>query len=201
MESNKYKVKHCIQTCSACPSQWDIYTDEGEYIYARYRWGRLTVTLNPWREDSKELCRKDIGDDLDGNLLECIKMPSTPEDVYTALGNYNCEDVVCFIEKVGFGMPGQSSKATATFARHCGQLEMALLAKGISTVEVTPAKWQKHFNLQGKKGESKTSHKNRIKNWSQMRFANAKLGNKPFKVTLWAADALAIASYGFENRK
>lgn len=53
-------------TCSACPSQWDIYTDDGEYIYARYRWGRLTLTLNPWRENTEELYRKDIGDDLDG---------------------------------------------------------------------------------------------------------------------------------------
>ena len=130
--------------------------------------------------------------DSDGSLLECQKMPSTPQDILSALGNWNTDDVVCFIEKVGFGMPGQSSKAT--FARHCGQLEMALLAKGISTVEVTPAKWQKYFNLSGKKGESKTSHKNRIKAWSQQRFPKQ-------KVTLWAADALAIASYGFEMRK
>lgn len=133
--------------------------------------------------------------DSDGNLLECQKMPPTPQDILTALGSYNPGNVVCFIEKVGFGMPGQSSKATATFARHCGQLEMALLAKGISTVEVTPAKWQKHFNLQGKKGESKTSHKNRIKAWAQQRFPQQK------KITLAVSDALAIASYGYEQRK
>lgn len=138
--------------------------------------------------------------DSDGSLLECMKMPSTPEDVYTALGNYNCEDVVCFMEKVG-GIPGQGAAASFVFGKGYGELTMALLARGISTTLVTPAKWQKYFNLQGKKGEIKTSHKNRIKNWSQMRFANVKLGNKPFKVTLWAADALAIASYGYENRR
>lgn len=66
MTTKKYKVKHCKMTCSACPSQWNIYTDEGEYIYARYRWGRLTITLNPWREGSKELYCEDIGDGLDG---------------------------------------------------------------------------------------------------------------------------------------
>ena len=132
--------------------------------------------------------------DSDGNLLECQKMPPTPQDILTALGSYNPENVVCFIEKVGFGMPGQSSKATATFARHCDQLEMALLAKGISTVEVTPAKWQKHFNLSGKKGESKTSHKNRIKAWAQQRFPQQK------KITLAVSDAIAIAVYGYENR-
>lgn len=97
------------------------------------------------------------------------------------------------MEAVGYGMPGQSSKATATFARHNGHLEMALLACGIPTIMVTPTKWQKHFNLGSKKGESKTSHKNRIKAFAQTRFPKQ-------KVTLWAADALAIASYGFEMR-
>lgn len=132
--------------------------------------------------------------DADGRLLECQKMPPTPQDIFTALGNWNADDVVCFIEKVGFGMPGQSSKATATFARHCGQLEMALLARRISTVEVTPARWQKALGLSGKKGESKASHKNRIKAWSQQRFPKQ-------KVTLAVSDALAIAVYGYEIRQ
>lgn len=131
--------------------------------------------------------------DEDGSLLECIKMPSTPEDVLTALGSYDCESVVCFMEKVG-GMTGQSASASFTFGKGYGELTMALLAKGISTTLVTPQKWQKYFNLGGKKGESKTSHKNRIKAWAQQRFPKQ-------KVTLWAADALAIASYGYENRK
>lgn len=69
----KYKVKSCKQTCSACPSQWDIYTEDGEYIYARYRWGRLTVTLNPWQDGSKVLYCEDIGDDLDG-ILDTIEL-------------------------------------------------------------------------------------------------------------------------------
>lgn len=129
----------------------------------------------------------------DGSLLECIKMPATPEDVLTALGSYNCEDVVCFMEKVG-GMTGQSASASFTFGKGYGELAMALLAKGISTTLVTPQKWQKHFNLGGKKGESKTSHKNRIKAWSQQRFPQK-------KITLWAADALAIACYGYEMRR
>lgn len=131
--------------------------------------------------------------DEDGSLLECVKMPSTPEDVLTALGSYDCESVVCFMEKVG-GMTGQSASASFTFGKGYGELTMALLAKGISTTLVTPQKWQKHFNLGGKKGESKTSHKNRIKAWAQQRFPQK-------KVTLWAADALAIASYGYEQRR
>lgn len=61
----RYKVRHCIQTCSACPSQWDISTNKGEYIYARYRWGVLTVTLDPWKDDVV-LYTERHGDGLDG---------------------------------------------------------------------------------------------------------------------------------------
>lgn len=131
--------------------------------------------------------------DSDGSLLECQKMPATPEDVLTALGSYDKENVVCFMEKVG-GISGQGAAASFVFGKGYGELTMALLSLGISTTLVTPQRWQKHFNLSGKKGESKTSHKNRIKAWSQQRFPKQ-------KVTLWAADALAIASYGFEMRK
>lgn len=131
--------------------------------------------------------------DSSGELLEMRKMPPTMLDIYEALGDYDVQGVTCCIEKVGFGMPGQSSKATATFARHCGHLEMALLARGIPAVEVTPAKWQRHFGLQGKKGEIKVSHKNRIKGWAQQRYPRS-------KVTLWASDALAIATYCYETR-
>ena len=131
-------------------------------------------------------------DGTSGELVECAKMPSTPMDILNYLKEWNgCS--VCYLEDVGNGMPGQSSKATATFARHNGHLEMALLALGISTVKVTPAKWQKALGLSGKKGESKQSHKNRIKAKMQLSFPK-------FKMTLWAADALAIASYGYENR-
>ncbi len=132
-------------------------------------------------------------DGTNGEVVECVKMPSTPMDILSYLRNWDSSSV-CYLEDVGMGMPGQSSKATATFARHNGHLEMALLALGISTIKVTPQKWQKALGLSGKKGESKQSHKNRIKAKMQSRHPSVKM-------TLWAADALAIASYGFENRK
>lgn len=131
--------------------------------------------------------------DADGSLLECVKMPATPQDVLDALRNYDCDNVVCFMEKVG-GMTGQSASASFNFGKGYGELTMALLALGISTTLVTPQKWQKHFNLGGKKNESKKDHKNRIKAWAQQRFPQQ-------KVTLWAADALAIACYAYEQRK
>lgn len=130
--------------------------------------------------------------DSDGTLLECQKMPSTPEDVLTALGSYDAENVVCFMEKVG-GIPGQGAAASFVFGKGYGELTMALLSLGISTTLVPPAKWQKHFNLSGKKGESKTSHKNRIKAWAQQRFPKQ-------RITLAISDAIAIAVYGYEQR-
>lgn len=32
-----------VETCMACPSQWDAWTADGRYLYLRYRWGRGTV--------------------------------------------------------------------------------------------------------------------------------------------------------------
>lgn len=38
------KIVKAEQTCGACPSQWDAWTDEGRYVYLRYRWGCGSVT-------------------------------------------------------------------------------------------------------------------------------------------------------------
>lgn len=77
----RYKVDRCIMTCSACPSQWDIYTDKDEYIYARYRWGVLTLTLYPMRHGT-ELYRERIGDEFDGVMgtAELMKLTASVLD-------------------------------------------------------------------------------------------------------------------------
>ena len=129
-----------------------------------------------------------------GNVIEIRKMPETPYDILEfvrrfAQGGLFGGGVTCYMEKVGLGMPGQSSKATATFARHCGHLEMALLSLGIKTVEVTPQKWQKHYQLGKSTDYSKTEWKNRLKSCAQQLFPKE-------KVTLAVADALLIAEYG-----
>jgi hypothetical protein len=30
-------------TCGACPAQWEGRTQDGEYVYIRYRWGYLSI--------------------------------------------------------------------------------------------------------------------------------------------------------------
>ncbi|WP_171110616.1 MULTISPECIES: hypothetical protein [unclassified Streptomyces] len=36
-----------VQTCHACPSQWDAWTTEGQYLYLRYRHGIGSVDAQP----------------------------------------------------------------------------------------------------------------------------------------------------------
>ena len=132
--------------------------------------------------------------DMDGNVIEIRKMPETPQDILDCMRRY-CgsmlfnNDVVCYLEKVGMGMPGQSSKATATFARHNGHLEMALLSLGIKTNSVTPNKWEKFYQLGKSTGYSKTEWKNKLKAKAQQLFPKE-------KVTLAVCDSLLIAEYG-----
>lgn len=64
--NNKFTVKNFRRTCEACPNQWDIFTTDGQYIYARYRWGHLSLTLNPWRETEQTLLSLNVRDNLDG---------------------------------------------------------------------------------------------------------------------------------------
>lgn len=129
----------------------------------------------------------------DGTTMTAIKMPDTYADIYNYLSEvqFSHENVECYMENVGHGMPGQSSKATATFARHCGHLEMALFALGIPTTLVTPQKWMRHYsNAVGKSTDyEKTAWKNRLKAEAQRLFPKV-------KVTLATSDAILIANYG-----
>ena len=124
------------------------------------------------------------------------KMPPTPADLHeflqevVTLCKRDNVTLTAFLEDVGHGLPGQSSSATAKFARHCGHLEMALLALGIKTVTVTPAKWQKEFQL-GKSSGKKTEWKNKLKAKAQQLYPVMSKW-----ITLATADALLIAEYG-----
>lgn len=127
--------------------------------------------------------------------IETHNMPETYPDIYnlfvSILEKHKGENILAVLEDVGHGMPGQSSKATAVFARHNGHLEMALYALGVRTIKVTPQKWQKHYsNSLGKSsGCEKTVWKNKLKGLAQQMFPTE-------KVTLKTADAMLIACYG-----
>lgn len=125
----------------------------------------------------------------DGSVKDLTAMPQTPMDIFDFLNKYK-ENSRCVIEDVGHGIPNQSSKATATFARHNGHLEMALIALQIPTVKATPQKWLKTFQLNKKKNVENNAWKNILKAKAQALFPY--LGKK---VTLKTCDALLIAEY------
>lgn len=37
------RIAKAVRTCRAMPSQWDAWTDDGRYLYLRYRFGIGTV--------------------------------------------------------------------------------------------------------------------------------------------------------------
>lgn len=128
----------------------------------------------------------------DGTVVEVCKMPSTPRDLYDFLSQYS-KDSFCVLERVG-GMPGNGGSAMFNFGKGYGHLQMALVALGIPTEDVTPNKWEKTYQL-GTCGKfTKTEWKNRLKAKAQQLFPQ--LGKK---ITLATCDALLIAEYGRRN--
>ncbi len=125
----------------------------------------------------------------EGKVLELIKMPPTPEDLYLFLSKYATRHV-CILEKVG-GMPGNGGSAMFNFGKGYGNIEMALIACGIKTITVTPQKWQKHYQLGSSTSCSHTEWKNKLKAKAQQLFPS--LGKK---ITLVTCDALLLAEYG-----
>lgn len=132
--------------------------------------------------------------DAEKDTMLAFKMPPTFPDIYNFLADIKAStngDIVAYMENVGHGMPGQSSKATAVFARHNGHIEMALYALGIRTEMVTPQKWMKFYSntIGSSKGYTKTEWKNKLKGEAQRRYPET-------KPTLCTADAILIAEYG-----
>ena len=64
------KIANLIQTCSACPSQWEFKTDGERNVYARYRWGCLSVRVSEKSDGDAvlgvEILRLQLGDDFNG---------------------------------------------------------------------------------------------------------------------------------------
>lgn len=80
-------ITRAVQTCMACPSQWDAWDADGNYYYLRYRHGCGQVTQYqtpdwvsaPWTRTSenvyegneqfiRHIASFEYGDDLDGSI-------------------------------------------------------------------------------------------------------------------------------------
>lgn len=125
----------------------------------------------------------------DGEVLDVVKMPETPQDLLDFLEQYK-DDSFCTLERVG-GMPGNGGSAMFNFGKGYGHLQMALLALHIPTEDVTPNKWEKTYQLGSSGKYTKTEWKNRLKAKAQQIFPH--LGKK---ITLATCDALLICEYG-----
>ena len=127
----------------------------------------------------------------DGGGVETAPMPEGMTEICDFIRGLAASlvDPVCYIEKVGGYMPGNSGPAACKFARHMGHLEMALYANGVPTVQVTPNKWMKAI---GSWPKDKTERKRAIKEEMARRFPH-------LKVTLKTADALGVFVYAKEQ--
>lgn len=125
--------------------------------------------------------------------VDAVKMPDTPKGILDMLDSLRtgCDSVSCVCEKVGTYRPGNSAISACKFARHCGGLEMALIALQIPTIYVTPHKWMKTL---GSMPKEKSERKRFIKNLMEQQYPH-------LKVTLATADALGILTYGIRNQQ
>lgn len=146
--------------------------------------------IDPGKNGGLCILSTDIND-----VVMLDKMPQTPTDLSNKLESIreNFWPIKCYLEKVG-GMPGQGGVAMFTFGYNFGQLVQALTDYKIPHELVTPQKWQTATYCRGKSGESKTAHKNRIKDTAKRLYPQS-------KITLWGADAVMIAQYGKQLNK
>jgi len=74
------KVKNIVQTCGACPSQWEGTIEDGRMFYARYRWGTLTIQISKkptndvYDAMDETLYSKEIGNEYDGVMSQADLM-------------------------------------------------------------------------------------------------------------------------------
>ena len=94
------------------------------------------------------------------------------------------------LEKVGTYVPGNGGPATATFARHVGNLEGILFTLSISTEQVAPSVWQRAL---GTLPKDKPVRKRAIRELMARRFPH-------LVVSLKTADALGLLTWAMERQ-
>ncbi len=118
-------------------------------------------------------------------------MPKTLKDLWEEIHIPFVESTLDWFAAVEFvsTSPQMGVKSAGTFMQNKGTILMALTAASIPFEEVRPAIWQRALGIPPKKKtESRTVHKNRLKQKAQQLFPKV-------KVTLAIADALLIAEW------
>lgn len=81
------KLKSIVQTCEACPSQWEAMTEDDRPVYIRYRWGELGIGVGK------------PGESIDAAVEKYIADPDVnTDDVGDSNGYIELNEVMPFIE-------------------------------------------------------------------------------------------------------
>ena len=60
-QPNLCRVKNLTMTCGACPSQWEGWSEDGDFLFVHYRYGILYV-----EKGGERIFYQEIGDSFDG---------------------------------------------------------------------------------------------------------------------------------------
>jgi hypothetical protein len=130
--------------------------------------------------------------DKDGTV-RAIKMPDSLPSLVLELQSARLKVGSSFshfvVEQVGSSMPGNSARASTTFARHCGAIDGIVAAIGASISYAPPKVWMKAIGIPP--GMEKAARKNEIKRLMQEKHPH-------LRVTLSTADALGILAWAEE---
>ena len=133
----------------------------------------------------------------DEGISRAIKCPSSPEKMASIFGSLKTGNwidgdgkMIAYIEQV-HAFPTDARSSAFKFGRNYGEWLGVLGALRIETIHVTPQKWMKYYKekLKIRLPKDKQQRKRKLKEIA------ANYTDK--KVTLYNADAILIAVYGF----
>ena len=123
-------------------------------------------------------------------IEKAIKCPSSSKEMADIIKSVGNKNVVAYVERV-WARPSNATRAAFTFGVNYGEWLGILATLNIKTVLVTPQTWMKYYKdkFKIKLPKEKKDRKNKLKEMA------AEYTDK--KVTLYNADAILIAVYGF----
>ena len=121
---------------------------------------------------------------------KAIKCPSSSKEMADIIKSVGSKNVIAYVERV-WARPSNATRAAFTFGVIYGEWLGILAALNIKTVLVTPQTWMKYYKdkFKIKLHKEKKDRKNKLKEIA------TQYTDK--KVTLYNADAILIAVYGF----
>lgn len=78
----RLKEGSLVQTCAACPSQWEAHLEDGRMVYVRFRWGGLAISVSEGPTNDvfdavkgPDILYRELSDSLDGHLTTENMLP------------------------------------------------------------------------------------------------------------------------------